>query len=69
MMERLNATARQHGWKAELAWAGFRSRDSENASLSGELTAEPHVRTTFKSLLRRFVSKSWIAERAGKIPN
>jgi hypothetical protein len=65
VQERLNASAKQHAWNVELRWTGFRAPGSKNCAVQAEFDANPQLRTTFKSLLRRFVSKSWIAARSG----
>lgn len=63
VQERVNAAANQFDWDLELGWSGFR-RASDGAPLS-EIDAgvEAALRSTFKGLLRRFVSNAWIDER------
>jgi len=77
VQERMNAASAQHGWDVELGWRGFRRREealkpeaqakepSDSPSLALQ-SSEPALRTTFKGLLRRFVSGEWIAERMGQ---
>ena len=69
VQERINAAARQHGWNLELAWSGFRSGAGDAQLTAIDRAIEAGLRTTFRGLLRRFVSGSWIGERLdGKAP-
>jgi len=63
VQERINAASQQHGWNLELAWSGFRQRSDSAPLASIDAAIEPTLRTTFKGLLRRFVSNTWIGER------
>ena len=63
VQERINAAASQYGWNFELAWSGFRDRQSSAALPQIDPAIEPVLRTTLKGLLRRFVSHDWMAER------
>jgi hypothetical protein len=65
VQERINAAAQQSGWDLDLKWHGFRRRNDVAPFATIDPTIEPTLRTTFKGLLRRFVSNSWIAERLG----
>jgi hypothetical protein len=63
VQERVNAAAKQFDWDVELGWRGFR-RASNGAKLTEmDDNIEPALRSTFKGLLRRFVSHEWINER------
>jgi hypothetical protein len=63
VQERVNAAAKQFNWDIELGWGGFR-RASDGARLSEfDSSIEPALRSTFKGLLRRFVSNDWIESR------
>jgi len=65
VQERLNAAAKQYDWDLELGWNGFRHA-STGAALTGiDSGIEPALRSTFKGLLRRFVSNEWIDGRLG----
>jgi hypothetical protein len=64
VQERINAAAQQYGWDLELTWSGFRGSDGARLAKINA-TVEPTLRTTFKGLLRRFVSSEWIAARLG----
>jgi hypothetical protein len=63
--ERVNASARMYDWKFQLTWHGF-VRDDGNPM--DELPAEivPAVKQNIGTLLRRFVSPDWIANRLGE---
>jgi hypothetical protein len=65
VIERMNAAARQHGWNTDLAWSGFHTQDARPLPDSSDLAAEQL--STFKGLLRRFVSTAWIEQRLKKI--
>lgn len=65
VQERINAAAQQYGWDIELTWSGFRQRDNDAPLAAIDAAVEPTLRTTFKGLLRRFVSNDWIAARLG----
>jgi hypothetical protein len=67
VQERVNATARQNGWDLELTWSGFRHRASVEPLAEIDPAIESMLRTTFRGLLRRFVSSEWIAERTCRI--
>lgn len=65
VQERIQAAAQQYGWDLDLTWSGFR-RGSDGAEPGTiDPAIEPALRTTFKGLLRRFVSNAWIATRLG----
>ncbi len=61
--ERINAVAKLNKWRVTLGWNGFyRSGGNESAEIvSPEI--EPALRRTVTSLMRRFVSRKWIAAR------
>ena len=66
--ERFNASAAQFGWRVWLAWGGLRSiRDDRAADQPIAAPLAPEVvqgmHQALKSLLWRFVSPDWIAER------
>lgn len=70
--ERFNASAAQHAWNVWLAWNGLRrtggaERDEEERRASATIAPEirPALHQALKSLLWRFVSREWIAERLG----
>jgi len=63
VQERMNAAARQYGWDLELTWRGFRTRTSDTPLDAIDSVIGPTLRTTFKGLLRRFVSNAWIEDR------
>ncbi len=63
VQERIHAAASQHQWNLELAWGGFRSAADDTPLAQIDPAVEPALRTTFKGVLRRFVSHEWIAER------
>jgi hypothetical protein len=63
VQERMNAAAKQFSWDLELDWRGFR-RASDGAWISEiDPNSEPALRSTFKGLLRRFVTNGWIDQR------
>jgi hypothetical protein len=69
VQERINTAAQQYNGDLTLTWPGFRHR-TNNAPLSAiDAAIEPMLRTTFKSLLRRFVSNRWITERLEAPPD
>jgi hypothetical protein len=59
VQERLNAAAAMYQWPVTLTWAGWTTR------LTTELPADQQnaILTTFRGLLRRFVSSVWIDSR------
>jgi hypothetical protein len=61
--ERVNAAAKQYGWDLELGWTGFRKRSADIPPTEFDSAVEPTLRTTFKGLLRRFVTNQWIVDR------
>lgn len=66
--ERFNATSAQCGWRVWLAWGGLRSSGEDRPSDQGALgdlapDVAQGVHQALKSLLWRFVSADWIAER------
>jgi hypothetical protein len=63
VQERVNAAAKQLGWDFGLAWHGLRRRADNSPLTQIDPSIEPTFRTTFKGLLRRFVSNDWITER------
>jgi hypothetical protein len=63
VQERVNSAARQSGWGIALTWTGFRSADTGKPLTEISASIEPALRTTFKGLLRRFVSTAWITAR------
>jgi hypothetical protein len=63
VQERINAAASQSAWPFELTWTGFRNRQTAAPLPQIDPALEPALRTTFKGLLRRFVSHEWIAQR------
>jgi hypothetical protein len=65
VQERINAAAQQQGWDLELTWSGFRRRNDGTPLTTIDAAIEPTLRTTFKGLLRRFVSHDWIAAQLG----
>jgi hypothetical protein len=69
VQERINAAARQHDWDLELTWGGFRNHTSNAPLAAIDKAVEPMLRTTFKGLLRRFVSNRWISERVSGGPD
>lgn len=60
VLERVNATAAHSGWQVRLTWHGFAAVGSNKCIDSQSLQS---VTKTLSALLRRFVSKQWIAER------
>jgi hypothetical protein len=69
--ERFNATSAQCGWRVWLAWNGLRLGGEDHASdqdAARELAPDvaQGVHQALKSLLWRFVSAEWIAERLQK---
>lgn len=63
VQERVNALARSNNWPLTLGWHGFRSLNQDEATNPITTQIEPILRTSFRGLLRRFVSNEWIAER------
>jgi hypothetical protein len=63
VQERMNAAAKQFGWDLELGWSGFKSSSSGCPFDAIDPAIEPTLRTTFKGLLRRFVTNLWIDKR------
>ena len=63
VQERLNAAARQYQWPVVLTWSGWTTADGQR--LTAELPADQQQAnvTTFRGLLRRFVSNAWIDTR------
>lgn len=70
--ERFNASAVQHEWNVWLSWSGLRQvggaeNDKKESGAAAAISAEarPALHQTLKSLLWRFVSPEWVAERLG----
>jgi hypothetical protein len=65
LIERVNDTAKQANWSFDLGWGGFRTK-AEFKPL-GKLPPEVDaaLRNCLQGLLRRFVSREWIAQRLG----
>jgi hypothetical protein len=63
VQERLNAAAAMYQWPVTLTWAGWTTTDGQR--LTTELPADQQnaILTTFRGLLRRFVSSVWIDSR------
>jgi len=59
--ERVNAAASHSGWNVSLSRNGFHSNTRNGQPLAAHDAAA--VSKVFRALLRRFVSKQWIAER------
>lgn len=60
VQERMNALAVQNKWGSELTWDGFRPLGGGPGSKELDTAMEPAARTSFKGLLRRFVSSEWM---------
>lgn len=69
LIERVNDTAKQAGWDFDLGWGGFRTKSSFEPL--GKLPPETRAALVncLQGLLRRFVSREWIAERLGEVPH
>lgn len=63
VQERINALARTSDWPFTLGWTGFQSNDAGTSMKALDPQIEPVLRTSFRGLLRRFVSNDWIAAR------
>jgi hypothetical protein len=63
VQERVNAAAQQHRWHLELTWHGFRTLGGDGPLNETAPPAEPDLRSTFRGLLRRFVSNEWLRQR------
>jgi hypothetical protein len=63
VQERLNAAAKMYQWPVVLQWSGWTTADGQR--LTSELAADEQraILTTFRGLLRRFVSNAWIDSR------
>jgi len=63
MMERVNHASETCNWNIKLWWRGFRVDVSDRGT--GEMAPEAveQLQKTMNSLLRRFVSREWIAAR------
>lgn len=61
VLERVNSAARLSGWPVELDWGGFFSRRAEPGGIDPATQAA--LAATMHTLLRRFVSPEWLAER------
>jgi hypothetical protein len=63
IQERMNATAQQHGWNIVLTWPGFRDT-AEAGNIPADKSPNPlSPASTFRGLLRRFVSNQWMTAR------
>jgi len=64
--EQVNAAATRYRWGVSLRWHGFRWTEDGSADIPPG-TVDPRVRLdlrrSLQSILRRFVSSAWIAER------
>jgi len=57
VMERMNSTAKLSGWQSSLTWYGFSGLDLDNTQ------EQQQIERALRTVLRRFVSDSWIASR------
>jgi hypothetical protein len=66
VQERFNASAEHLGWTIRLRWSGFvtlGAPDRSQETADGLLSAPGPMQNALRSLLRRFVSDEWLAER------
>jgi hypothetical protein len=63
LQERVNAAAKSAGWEIELAWTGFVDKRPKAAQGIQGISIPQELRPVMSGLLRRFVSKEWIAAR------
>jgi hypothetical protein len=63
VQERVNAAATQYRWDFRLTWTGLKRRHEGQPLSAIDPEVERVFCTTFKGLLRRFVSHRWIADR------
>lgn len=57
--ERFNATARENGWPVEVTWQGMHTVEANSLPVAHE----PQASAALDALLRRFVSREWLAAR------
>lgn len=62
VQERLQAAAKMYNWPVALHWSGWRSADGGPPPELPDDTRQ-QITTTFRGLLRRFVSNEWIDAR------
>jgi len=60
--ERINTLSRQQGWNVVLTWQGLAAPDEESAPML-PLETVAALGDALRTLLRRFVSPEWIAQR------
>lgn len=65
LIERVNDTAQQAGWDFDLGWSGFRTKSKFEPLSKLPPETETALRNCLQGLLRRFVSREWIAQRLG----
>ncbi len=64
--ERFNASAAMYGWPVRMRWGGLREAEEQEKGKSGRgEQGMAAMRQNLKTLLWRFVSPEWIAERLG----
>jgi hypothetical protein len=63
VQERMNAAANEFNGDVKLGWHGFRRASDSTPLHEIDTSIEPALRSTFKGLLRRFVSSDWIDSR------
>jgi len=68
LIERVNDTAQQAGWDFDLGWGGFRTKTDFQPLEKLPAETEAALRNCLQGLLRRFVSREWIAARLGESP-
>jgi hypothetical protein len=61
MQERIQAAAKMYNWPIALHWSGWRAADGPLTELPDDTRQQ--ILTTFRGLLRRFVSNEWIDAR------
>jgi hypothetical protein len=66
LQERVNSVSDSSAWPFWLSWSGLRDKTNGLPPTQIDPSIEPTLRTTFRGLLRRFVSGRWIAERLGR---
>jgi hypothetical protein len=62
VQERIQASAKMYDWPVALHWSGWKAADGKPVQNLNDIPRQ-EITTTFRGLLRRFVSNDWIDAR------
>lgn len=68
VQQRVNAAAAQYGWPVALSWDGFYDRLSNQPATAMPAEIRAGVEHVMRTVLWRFMSPQWMAERLSRMP-